>query len=116
MMMGHAIFNAQDSFMKWERWACQRQSRSRRWHIRTWEGRRASTELSNSYQNVKSNSRNSSEADEEALGSCCGMGVKNSPEKKYGATEKTKLKEKNVKNSLIPCDSAGNATAETFPK
>ena len=114
--MGHAIFNAQDSFMKWRDGPVKDSQEAGDGTSEHGRVDRASTELSNSYQNVKSNSRNSSEADEEALGSCCGMGVKNSPEKKYGATEKTKLKEKNVKNSLIPCDSAGNATAETFPK
>ncbi|KAL7514166.1 hypothetical protein ACHAXN_013268 [Cyclotella atomus] len=102
MMMGHATFNAQDSFMKWRDGPVKDSQEAGDGTSEHGRVDRASTELSNSYQNVKTNSRKSSEADEEALGGCCGMGVKNSPEKKYGATEKTKLKE-NIPEGATPC-------------
>jgi hypothetical protein len=114
LMMGHAIFNAQDSFMKWRdviakdsQEAGDGTSEQDQQHGRVTD-RASTTELSNSYQNIKTNSRNSSEAeeeDEEALGNCCGLSspAKSSLEKQqFGVNEKTKLKE-NIPEGATPC-------------
>lgn len=102
MMTGHAIYNAQDSFMKSMDGAAKDSQEAGDGTSEHGRNERTSTELANSYQNLKTSSRNNSEADEEAIGSCCGLGPTNKSEKPYGATEKTKLKE-NIPEGATPC-------------
>jgi hypothetical protein len=100
MMIGHALFNAQDSLMKWKDGP---NKSSQEAGAGTSElGPRTSTELASSYQNVNTSIRNSSEVDDEEIRDCCGLGVADSKEKPFGATEKTKLKE-SIPEGATPC-------------
>lgn len=105
MMAGHAIFNAQDSFMKVRANKVPKNSQDA--GTGTSElgqtERNNSTELAGTYQNVRSDSRSNSELDEEAIGGCCGSGTKSPSKKSYGATEETLLRKDSVPEGATPC-------------
>jgi hypothetical protein len=102
MMMGHALFNAQDSYVKWKEGFATNSQDAGAGTSEMGPTERRATELSDAYQNVKTSSRNSSEVDEVEAGGCCGLGSTASPEKSYGITEKTKLKE-SIPEGATPC-------------
>ena len=102
MMLGHALFNAQDSYMKWRDGSATKSQDAGAGTSEMGPTERGSTELADAYQNVRTSSRNSSEVDDEVEAGCCGLGKSASPEKSYGATEKTKLKE-SIPEGATPC-------------
>eukprot|EP00956_Cyclotella_meneghiniana_P017032 scaffold27465_cov59-Cyclotella_meneghiniana.AAC.6 len=105
MMVGHAIFNAQDSFMKWKvnKDTKNNQDAGAGTSELGQTENNNSTELAGTYQNVRSDSRSNSELDEEATGGCCGSVSKSPCKKSYGATEERLLRKDSVPEGATPC-------------
>ncbi|KAL7520410.1 hypothetical protein ACHAWX_005135 [Stephanocyclus meneghinianus] len=106
MMLGHTLFNAQDSFVKWrdERQAAKNDQEAGDVTGEFGATERASTELPNSYHNINTTSQNANDDDDEAefTTGCCGLASRSPVEKPFGATENTKLKD-SIPEGVTPC-------------
>ncbi|KAL3795252.1 hypothetical protein HJC23_008337 [Cyclotella cryptica] len=106
MMLGHALYNAQDSFVKWksERQAAKNDQDAGDVTGEFGPTERSSTELPNSYHNITTTSPHADDEDEEAefSGGCCGMAARAPVEKPFVATEKSKLKD-SIPEGVTPC-------------